>query len=164
MKRAVLAGVIIGGLLLSTTAWSEDLNRAHQRRGQINSLSAVIMETDFEPVRLTVVAATEKEAFVEVAARARDYVKSHRLCFLMDLCLNTVKMVTNGEYALARQWQDGATLEESSDGVRLSVELNDKQLTQMALYNMWPLFYESSQVRKQLSIAEAVADAGCGTY
>ncbi len=101
------------------------------------------MATDFKPLMLNVSASSKEEAMLQVTAQASEYLKSCKLCCLMSRCLDTEAFVTELKYSLLNFWaKDFTVIKNVAGEVELKVELSSNQLTQLALFNLWPLFIE----------------------
>ncbi len=114
------------------------------RPQQIQALAGIIMAADFKPLMLNVEASSKEEALLQVAFQAGEYLKSCKLCCLMNRCLDSEAFATDLKYSLLEFWaKDFTVIKNASGEVELKVKLSSKQLTQLALFNLWPLFIEN---------------------
>ena len=142
--ETLLVILVLLGCVLPVPAFADDGIENKPLPVQINELAGKIMVTNFKPLALNVEAASEKEALVAIASHVRAYLNDCKVCCLLSRCLEVVKVPTNGEYELIKLWaKEFQVTQITSNRVRISCTLNTAQLTQVALYNMWPLYMKA---------------------
>jgi hypothetical protein len=147
MKKLVFVYLIVLGGLFPVAAFADPSMLDKPRPQQIQELAGKIMATDFKPLILSVETSSKEEAFLQVVAQTSEYLKSCKLCCLMSRCLDTEAFATDLKYSLLEFWAKDFTIIENADGeVELKGKLSSKQLTQLALFNLWPLFIENLKV------------------
>jgi hypothetical protein len=147
MKKLVFVYLIVLGGLFPVAAFADPSMLDKPRPQQIQELAGKIMATDFKPLIFSVEASSKEEALLQVVAQTSEYLKSCNLCCLMSLCLDTEAFATELRYSLLKFWaKDFTVIKNAAGEVEYNVKLSSKQLTQLALFNLWPLFIENLKV------------------
>jgi len=147
MKKLVFVYLIVLGGLLPVAAFADPSMLDKPRPQQIQELAGKIMATDFKPLIFSVEASSKEEAVLQVVAQTSEYLKSCKLCCLMSLCLDTEAFATELRYSLLEFWaKDFTVIKNAAGEVEYNIKLSSKQLTQLALFNLWPLFIENLKV------------------
>jgi hypothetical protein len=132
-------------LFLPQSSFAESLADLQQERcRQISQLAEKIVATEFEPTTITVKSSTLEDALAKAALAARDYINKYNVSPLWCKCLEAVVFVTEEEKALLKGWDLKVDYAENNRGdVTLALELDSAKLTQLALFNIWPLHSRS---------------------
>lgn len=141
MFRLILLALCFLVALLPQIAFAESIESLQKERySEITQLAEKIILSDFKTVTFKAQGSTLREALVNTAYEVRDYLDNRGISPLMCECLNTVEIITNEEYALLKQWQfEVYTADTAPESVDLEMTLDQRQLAQVALFNMWPL-------------------------
>lgn len=141
MLKATIAGLIITVLFLPTIVMADISSDNQAQLGKINNTANQIAEFDFKPLKISVTAPTKKEVLWLTAKRAHEYLRVQNISPIFVQCLDCNSFVTDSEISLVRMWVNEFVLYDTdTKALTLSVELSDKQLRQLALFNMWPLY------------------------
>jgi hypothetical protein len=109
---------------------------------EIDRLSRLISEKNFDPIEVKTEGKNFKEALVMAAEVVRDHVGLRSLSPEICKCLKNTNLIPLEECALLKNWD--YTLTEKTVGqekrVSLLIKLNSRHLKQIALFELWPLY------------------------
>ena len=145
MCRFVLTFIFILSLLLPQVGFAEtDETFEKQRCKLISHLAEQILDTEFQPVTITVNGQTREKALARAVKELHAYLDNYRLSPVMCKCFEYIGYVTTEERALLTHWGvDVFHSASDEEGLRVVLTLDKDQLVQLALFNLWPLLNES---------------------
>lgn len=141
MFRLILLALCFLVVLSPQIALAESIESLQEKRhSEISQLAEKIIHSDFKMVTFTARGSTVRDALVKTAYEVREHLDNRSISPLMCKCLNSVEIITNEEYALFSQWEfDTSVVNTVPTTVELEMTLDQRQLAQVALFNMWPL-------------------------
>jgi hypothetical protein len=145
MFRAAFTFLFLCILFFPQSSFAEPLTDLQKERcRQISQLAEKIVASEFEPITITAKASTLEGALAKTALAAREHIDKYNVSPLLCKCLKAVAFVTEQEKNLLKFWAFNLDYEDNNKGnVTLVLELDSARLTQLALFNIWPLQFQS---------------------
>jgi len=145
MFRLAFIFLFVFGLFLPQYSFAEPQRDLQEKRcKKISQLAKKIVTSEFESITIIARAPTLEKALVEAAIVAREHIYKYNVSPLLFKCLEAVAFVTEQERALLRGWGFSVESSENDKGeVKLVMQLDSTKLTQLALFNIWPMQFHN---------------------
>jgi len=122
--------------------WASGVEEERRLSAEINRLGNLIVQKNFEPITVQAEGKDLNEAIMKVTAIVRDHISIRDLSPEICKCLPNHDIILPELCTLIMAWD--YTLTETGAGddktVSLVVSLAQRELKQLALFQMWPLF------------------------